>query len=181
MSQCWFCPKSGIWVSNSFHFAFLSLGLLACSGANHLQLWAFSPCSLLPAEGELSLLIPAAHWLRKGHVLLSAPITMARAVKHPGETWAECQPHWWRCEGAVAEGESRLGCTHHGLPSLAWLPLPSPLPAESSLRLTTAWHALQTSTYHLSTYGSFWICHLVFPGAALSCPPHGLFFFFFFF
>ena len=110
-----------------------------------------------------------------GHVLLSAPITIARAVEHPGETWAECQPYRWRCEGAVAEGESRLGCTHHGLPSLAWLPLSS-LPAESSRRLTTAWWALQTSTYHLRTYGSFWICHLVFLGAALSCPPYGFFF-----
>ena len=111
-----------------------------------------------------------------GHVLLSAPITIARAVEHPGETWAECQPYRWRCEGAVAKGESRLGCTHHGLPSLAWLPLSSSLPAESSRRLTTAWWALQTSTYHLRTYGSFWICHLVFLGAALSCPPYGFFF-----
>ena len=114
-----------------------------------------------------------------GHVLLSAPITIARAVEHPGDTCAECQPYRWRCEGAVAEGESRLGCTHHGFPSLAWLPLSSPLPAESSLRLTTAWWALQTSTYHLSTYGSFWICHLDFSGAALSCPPYGFCFCFF--
>lgn len=115
-----------------------------------------------------------------GHVLLSAPITIARAVEHPGDTCAESQPYRWRCEGAVAEGESRLGCTHHGFPSLAWLPLSSPLPAESSLRLTTAWWALQTSTYHLSTYGSFWICHLDFSGAALSCPPYGFCFCFFF-
>jgi hypothetical protein len=29
------------------------------------------------------------------------------------------------------------------------------------------------STYNLSTYGSFSACHLVFPLATLSSPPHG--------
>lgn len=41
-------------------------------------------------------------------------------------------------------------------------PLFSSTSLESSLGLTAAWWALQTSTYSLSTYGSFWACHLVF-------------------
>lgn len=63
-------------------------------------------------------------------------------------------------------GSSRrkVGWAAHamGSPSLAWLPLSSLCQPESSLRLTTAWWALQTSPYHLSTYGSFWICHFSF-------------------
>lgn len=47
-------------------------------------------------------------------------------------------------------------------------PLFSSTSLESSLGLTAAWWALQMSTYSLSTYGSFWACHLVFHGGALS-------------
>ena len=33
-------PKSGICIANSFHSAFLSVGLLACGGVSHQQLQA---------------------------------------------------------------------------------------------------------------------------------------------
>lgn len=53
--------------------------------------------------------------------------------------------------------------------SLLWPGLPSPLfcQPESSPGLMAAWWALPMSTFYLSTSGSFWVCHLVFPGAAL--------------
>ena len=74
-----------------------------------------------------------------GHVLVAAPITIARAVKHPGESWVEGQllnegQHHptcrWRWDDAVAQGgkDARLH-TGQGLPSLAWPPLPFILPA----------------------------------------------------
>lgn len=143
MGQRWFPPKSGICIS-LFSLCF-PLGwapriwwhkLPAAPGClTFLPNFSrkSSPCYFPQESGS------AAYWLRMGHVLVAAPITIARAVKRPGESWVEGQllnegqhhPNCrWRWDDAVTQGgkDARLH-TGQGLPSLAWLPLPSILPA----------------------------------------------------